>query len=444
MLCHSVTPEVIIMPRYFRAVLVVILAVAFHISAVAQLQKSPLELRLDDVCQLLSGTPPQLDEVFSASFLKQVPPEALLKGVSPLVKSYGECKSIRVTERKTEWSASVEAESEGGFIYPMSIDIEPTPPHKITGLFIHPPRKKAADFGSIVSQLKELDGQTSLCVMNISKGTVVAHKDTSAYLPIGSTFKLYVLGALVEAIGSEEQNWDDVITLDSNYFSLPSGVLQSWPHGSPVTLHTLAAKMISVSDNTATDHLIHHLERGMVENVQASMGHSAPSLNKPFLTTRDMFALKFSRDGKPAEVFAESGEEQRRNMLRTMTPSIPLDSIEFNETVILPDKVEWFARTTDLCRAMDWLRKRGGEPPTEKLKGVLSINHGLDVSEKEWQYIGYKGGSESGVVNMTFVLQSNGGEWYAVSASWMDAEKAVDITKFSGIVSSAIKLLEKK
>jgi hypothetical protein len=33
----------------------------------------------------------------------------------------------------------------------------------------------------------------------------------------------------------------------------------------------------------------------------------------------------------------------------------------------------------------------------------------------KWQYVGFKGGSEPGVLNMTYLLQSTKGEWYALS-----------------------------
>jgi len=155
-----------------------------------------------------------------------------------------------------------------------------------------------------------------------------------------------------------------------------------------------------------------------------------------------MFALKFTRDGKPAEVYAESNEEQRRNMLRTMTASVPLESIQFVEEPILPDKVEWFATTADLCRAMDWLRKRSKEAAASPLLGVLGINHGVDVNTDVWTTIGYKGGSETGVLNMTYLLERKDGRWFALSASWLNTTSAVDLAAFAGIVKSAIQVLE--
>lgn len=46
--------------------------------------------------------------------------------------------------------------------------------------------------------------------------------------------------------------------------SLPGGILQNWPKGAPLTLHTLAGLMISQSDNTAADTLLEILGRDVV------------------------------------------------------------------------------------------------------------------------------------------------------------------------------------
>src|SRR3546814_8402119 len=49
---------------------------------------------------------------------------------------------------------------------------------------------------------------------------------------------------------------------------------------------------LSVSDNGATDTLIHLLGRDAIEARMRAAGHSDPSRNIPFLTTVEAFALK--------------------------------------------------------------------------------------------------------------------------------------------------------
>ena len=70
---------------------------------------------------------------------------------------------------------------------------------------------------------------------------------------------------LREEVEAGRRAWDEVVRLEEAWKSLPSGLLQGWPEGSPLTLHTLAALMISLSDNTATDALIALLGRERLE-----------------------------------------------------------------------------------------------------------------------------------------------------------------------------------
>ena len=76
---------------------------------------------------------------------------------------------------------------------------------------------------------------------------------------IGSSFKLFILGVLAEEVNADRRQLADVMTLQPQWIGPPHSELAEWPIGSPVTLHTLALKMISISDNTATDHLLHLL-----------------------------------------------------------------------------------------------------------------------------------------------------------------------------------------
>jgi beta-lactamase class A len=379
--------------------------------------------------------------MFTAEFLKKVPPVQLRMGLVGLMQKAGTCRSIRMVSTTSEYSGKAEAVSDSGYIYPITITIEPQPPHKISGLFISTPVKQLATLDSVVASLGALEGTTSLCVTDLTSGRILAAKDTARYLPIGSTFKLYILGEMARSIDVGTHQWNEVVTLDSNQYSLPSGVMHTWPHGAPVTLHTLASQMISISDNTATDILLNHLGRGRVETTQKLMGHSKHELNVPFLSTRELFLMKYTGGGSPARMYASLDARQKTRYLKSTVSSISLDSVAFVDTPVLPDSVEWFARTTDLCRAMDWLRKASVQPYGHPVLGILGINDGVDVDTKIWKTIGYKGGSEPGVLNMTYLLEHTNGRWYALSCSWMRTDQDVDLATFAGIVEQAIRVL---
>lgn len=441
------------MPRVESYVVSVfaMLMVAIHLNVSAQEynDSSPLDMRLNDACGILGGDAPKFDTVFSASFLQKVPPIKMIAGMKPLVDQYGKCIGATITKRVSEWVAEAEGVSDKGYIFPISITIESKAPYRIMGFFVKPPRKQVVSFDGVVSQLKELDGRAAMWVYDIDEQKGIAGYNESDRLPTGSAFKIYVLGALESRIQAGELSWDQVVNLDTTMYSLPSGVLQSWPHGAPVTINTLATQMISISDNTATDHLISIVGRRFIEDYQTAMGHLEPSVNKPFLTTRELFALKFSDGAMRARNYANTeGESARRLQLDSLKTQVALDDIMFESDVVLPDKVEWFASPIELCAAMsyfgNWLSRGQNSPQMRNSPAldILSVNPGLDINSDVFTYIGYKGGSETGVLNMTYLLQRADGRRYAMSISWMDLEKEVALVTFSGIVSTAIKLLE--
>jgi len=400
--------------------------------------QSLLSARLNDVCALLNLKSMRYDTVFTAEFLQKVPPMQLTMVTQQLTKESGGCVSIRVVDSTSAYQCRAEAVTTNGYTIPVTMSIRSAPPHLIEGLFLKPPMRVGSTLESVIKDMKQLTGTTSISAINLSRKHILAAHDSSTYLPIGSTFKLYVLGTLAQQIHLGTRRWDDVIILDTTTRSLPSGILQTWPNGSPLTLHTLATLMISQSDNTATDMLLHELHHDSVERMQQRMGHSNASLNSPFLTTRDVFLLKFTNGGIPAREYAGLRPADRRKFLDRLQEQTPLAAVRFVDTAVVPDRVEWFARTTDCIRAMEWL-STCLERTT--VLDILAVNPGVDINPKQWTYAGYKGGSEPGVINMTYLLRHNSGDWYALSASWMNPTGSVDEATFAGFVQRAIQLL---
>jgi beta-lactamase class A len=293
------------------------------------------------------------------------------------------------------------------------------------------------DINSVVEDFKALPGKTSLMVADLTSGITLASHASSERLPIGSTFKLYVLGELLTSM----HKWEDVTRIDSSLYSLPSGSLQTWPHGAPITLHTLACQMISVSDNTATDHLLHVLGADAVMRGQAMLGHSAPEVNDPFLSTREMFLLKFCDQGRYAQAYARAEPSERREILRLVKDTFALSDVAISSAPVLPDSVEWFASTAEIVRALDWFRMASSTKEGAAALEILEINPGLMLDRTKWKRVCYKGGSETGVINMSYLLQNTEGKWFALSATWTNTQSSVDDLKFSGLVERTIRLL---
>ncbi len=112
--------------------------------------------------------------------------------------------------------------------------------------------------------------------------------DPATAAPLGSAFKLYVLDALGNAVASGKVRWNQPLTVTAQLKSLPSGELQNEPDGTQISVQDTAAKMISISDNTAANMLINLLGRSAVEAALSTTGMADPVLDRPFLTTRGL------------------------------------------------------------------------------------------------------------------------------------------------------------
>src|SRR3546814_19270934 len=73
--------------------------------------------------------------------------------------------------------------------------------------------------------------------------------------------------------------------------------------------------MVSVSDNSATDILLHALGRDKVEAVLPVVGIKEPAGMRPFLSTLEMFKLKGVDGGALGDQRLELDEKRRRKLL---------------------------------------------------------------------------------------------------------------------------------
>ena len=91
----------------------------------------------------------------------------------------------------------------------------------------------------------------------------------------------------------------------------------------------------------------------------------------------------------------------------------------------LIEQVEWFASANDLCRAMVSLRAMSETEAGQPVGAILSENPGTGYDTQRWSYVGYKGGSEPGVLNLTWLLQRSDDRWYCLSMSANDTEALI-------------------
>ncbi len=412
---------------------------------------APVERQAEAVATLFRENPePEggYEALFAPGFLSQVP-EAQLTGIfAQYFSQYGAVTEVQPREIGSRTRGTFYFIFEEGYRVPATLAVGEAPPHHVVGFYIGvaEPVAQAGSLAEVTEELAALPGEVSFLLAEIEEDGMLeplaAHR-ASEPEGIGSAFKLYVLGALVRQIEAGQRSWSDVVRLEEAARSLPSGFLQTWPAGAPLTLHTLATLMISRSDNTATDLLLRTLGRRSVEAAQAAMGHARPTLNEPFFTTRELFVLK--NDSTLADRYLAADEAGRRALLEGEVAAVAREDILPFATPTRIETLEWFASARDLARAMAWFRRGTEARDTEArtaAREILSVNPGLGFDEEAWTYVGFKGGSEPGVVNTTFLLHAADGTWYALSASWNNPEAAVDQARFFSLVKQAVRQVE--
>lgn len=400
------------------------------------MSQSPLERRINEVRRMFDSTAARYDTTFSEYFLSQVPAAQLSMGFSHFRTNYGKVQEVTLDTQHSAFAAKYRFILEKGYAVPVTMSITATAPHRIEGLLLGQPSKLAVSLEDVVAELKKLPGLTSLYITK-DQQPLVKHNE-SQWLAIGSAFKLYVLRALMEEIATGKRSWSDVVRLTER--SLPSGSLHKWPPGSPITLHTLATLMISISDNTATDQLMAVLGPEVLEAPFALSSHSDAQKNIPFLTTREMFKLKAFADLRERFVNAPPGA--RRKLLEGDARIVSLETMPSSDVPMHIDTLEWFASTQQLSGLMTQIVDLASKN-NEAGRGleVLGINPGLTISDKKWGRVAFKGGSEPGVLNLSYALKSKTGEWYTLIATWNNPKASLREDEFVALVQRAIELL---
>jgi hypothetical protein len=263
-------------------------------------------------------------------------------------------------------------------------------------------------------------------------------------LATASTFKLYVLGELARQIEQGTASWDEPLAIRDDWKSLPSGDMRLEPAGKAFPLRYYAEQMISMSDNTATDHLIHRLGRENVEAFMASTGHADPALNLPLLTTREWFALKVAVDPVTVSTYVNAGVAERRAILENEVANTTVTEYDTVVDWWAPKRIrtiEWFASATDLCRAVATLQAMAERPGLAPIYDILSTNPGIAFDAHAWDYVGHKAGYETGVWNKTWLLRKTDGRWFVLTVGLNDPTQEPDLDAALRLMVPAADLL---
>jgi beta-lactamase class A len=406
--------------------------------AQAQQPSPALRAAAERVVALMKGEAQPAD-LFAANFRAQVPDAQIHGVVQQFAAQYGAVQGLERIDAVSPQTATIHIRYARAIVH-MDLAIEPGPAHLITGLQLTGADMVGDTMAAVTTELRALPGQVSFAVARLGDGApaVTASIEPDRPLGIGSTFKLFILAELSRQVQAGQRHWSDVVNVDRS--SIGGGTIAGFPRGAPVTLHTLASLMISISDNSATDILLHALGRENVERMMATMGVRDPARNRPLLSTLQLGLIKAA----PANAFAlwlQADEATRRQLLANdyaATDASRIDISLFAGNPVRIDTVEWFASSADLVRAMDWLRLHADDGA----KAILAISGGLPQQARAaLRYAGFKGGSEPGVANLTYLIQTRSGAWYAVSVGWNNPAAPVDANRLAGLAARAIQQL---
>ncbi|MGB6580753.1 MAG: serine hydrolase [Streptosporangiaceae bacterium] len=378
---------------------------------------------------------------FDAAFLAQVSPAMLNQGLQGATGV--KLLSIQVSEPST----LVAIVSTSGVIPRAQVALTVDSQGLISGLRISPATTAPvpATWAGVNAALRTVAPQVRLLVANVSDGSCQPVDSIAPAIaaPLGSAFKLYVLDALGHAVASGKVHWNQPLTVTAQLKSLPSGELQNEPDGTQISVQDTAAKMISISDNTAANMLINLVGRPAVEAALTTTGMADPALDRPFLTTRELFILKLDQWPALADRYIAANQAGRQALLASTIDRAPLPAMAAANAWTTPrdiDSLEWFASADDICRAYTSLAALARRPGLSQIGQVLSLNDGgLQLDPAQWKTTWFKGGSEPGVLTLTYLATTRTGQSYVVTVLAENPSQPINEATAAPVMLSAIK-----
>lgn len=395
--------------RRLTAVLSVLAAAAFTVrvggsangsSTSVDLPPTPVGERMAWVIGILEAgedtTAAEWSEVLHEEFQRHVPAEQVAALLNGQVRSAAPFTVTAYRGNETQAVATLA----GAIGDPFTLTLVLTEHGRISAMLLGPvaqPWEKSASPAEVRERLRSLPGEVSSLVLRGDE--VILELDADRSAPVASTFKLWVLLAVADAVAAGDLSWEETLVLRDADRSLPSGELQNAPTGTEVSVRDAAAAMIRISDNTATDLLIARLGRERVEAAVARSGHADPAVLAPFLSTKELFTLGW---GDPElRVQWREGDDAARRALLDRIDAAPLAvDVADVSTPVWQDGIEWFASARDVAAVHRALQ----ETQDAEVLGILSDNPGLGFDSGSWPFVAFKGGSSLGVLS---------GSWYA-------------------------------
>ncbi|QGP80871.1 serine hydrolase [Sphingobium sp. CAP-1] len=395
------------------------------------------QARAEQLLRILSA-PGGEEAFFSPLFLDAVPVDRWRAVAADLRAQHGQPLALGAVSRTSDTAGQVEIRYERATLG-FSLVVAPQPPNHVVGLHVVGVKASDDSLDKVMADIAALPGDSAFAISKLTDDgphLLRAHR-ADVQMATGSSFKLYVLAELSRATAARERRWGDIVPLGPKSFS---GRLMHWPDRAPMTLHSLATAMIAESDNSASDTLLQALGRAKVDAMLAATGHADADKALPVLSTAEAFALKMPANADLRQRYAAAPVAQRRALLRDAASRLTADRVDVGSVAEVPtaiDSIEWFASPRDMIGLLDWLRIHGGDALP-----ILAVNPGIPPADaKRWRYLGYKGGSEPGVMAMNLLAQAQDGNWYAISGSWNNPAARVEEGRFVALMTRAMNVV---
>ncbi len=388
----------------------------------------PVQAQLEWFVRTINGGPLSADvygERFAEVFRLQVPFDAQFQPIVEQLEAVpGNWIVVSYTETGPESGVGILAA--GDERMQVSLSVQPDEPHLIEGLLVQPADLPSTpdSFENAINRLEDL-GTLRMLGAEVVDGQCLPVTEVAAdeAMPLGSVFKLFVLGTLADAVAAGEISWDDEIVIRDELKSIPSGILQDEADGTVKTVREVAELMISISDNTATDHLIDLLGRERIEAHLPELGLTEPELNVPFLTTRELTALKVGPSAGLGEQYVVGDVDARRAILEQISDIAVADlPIQDLDEPIRPDTLEWFASPADMCTVFAGIWADGDDTVRE----ILTSNPGVAPAPGVWDEVAFKGGSEPGLLAVAWLTVAPDGRVFVLNGSVLDTGELID------------------
>ena len=356
---------------------------------------------------------PVITAHFDATSLAQAPPAQLNAGLATL--GAGVPKLIGLSDVSPTSLHAVVTFETGRWDVSLGVDATGL----IDTLLLVPDDTVPSSWAGVDTQLHAIAPGVGFLAAKVNGNgtcTAVHSINPTTARPLGSLFKVFILGALANAIRERAISWNQKVTITAANKTGGSGTLQRVPDGTQMTVQQVAATTIAVSDNTGADVLLQLVGRAAVE-AQVRQWVARPSLDIPFLTPKELFALHYSDYPALAKHYRSLDAANRAAYLSSTVDAVSPSTEVAASSPRDINTIEWFATPADLCTSFSGLATLEKGPSLSPLNAIMSTNSGgIDLSATTWPRIWFKGGSEPGVLTLGYLARDNRGQTFVVIA----------------------------